>query len=181
MSIRTYVINTLLFKCIHFLGAQLTKAEAPMKLPTTPTLLLTGPDPKSQPTVGVHTSGCLCLQPEQWAGTLTQINMLLFLTEREKVICFSLRAVRKPDVFRPLVQVTVECEWQRRETQTVTVPVPHILSFGELFFLVCTEPCLFEQTLVHHGQLGSVKVLIHPGHFEVKQGVLGQLDLFLLS
>lgn len=27
-------------------------------------------------------------------------------------------------------QFTVECEWQRRETQTVTVPVPHVLSLG---------------------------------------------------
>uniref|UniRef100_A0A3Q3XMC9 GPI inositol-deacylase n=1 Tax=Mola mola TaxID=94237 RepID=A0A3Q3XMC9_MOLML len=27
-------------------------------------------------------------------------------------------------------QFTVECEWQRRESQTLTVPVPHVLSFG---------------------------------------------------
>ncbi|XP_024259064.2 GPI inositol-deacylase isoform X2 [Oncorhynchus tshawytscha] len=27
-------------------------------------------------------------------------------------------------------QFTVECEWQRQESQTVSVPVPHVLSFG---------------------------------------------------
>lgn len=28
-------------------------------------------------------------------------------------------------------QFTVECEWQRQESQTVSVAVPHVLSFGE--------------------------------------------------
>jgi hypothetical protein len=27
-------------------------------------------------------------------------------------------------------QFTVECEWQRQEAQTVSVSVPHVLSFG---------------------------------------------------
>ncbi|XP_029566698.1 GPI inositol-deacylase isoform X1 [Salmo trutta] len=27
-------------------------------------------------------------------------------------------------------QFTVECEWQRQESQTISVPVPHVLSFG---------------------------------------------------
>lgn len=32
------------------------------------------------------------------------------------------------------LQFTVECEWQRQESQTLSVPVPHVLSFGELSY-----------------------------------------------
>lgn len=105
------------------------------------TVLLTGPDPKSWPTVDVHASRCLCLQPQQQTGTLDQIHQLHSLSKKESSLFF----VESWEAwsFQPLslypFQFTVECEWQRQEMQTVTVPVPHILSFGE--FYSCMPPC----------------------------------------
>lgn len=35
-----------------------------------------------------------------------------------------------------VLQFMVECEWQRRDSQALTLPVTHVLSFGEIYFSV---------------------------------------------
>ncbi|XP_028289611.1 GPI inositol-deacylase [Parambassis ranga] len=42
-------------------------------------------------------------------------------------------------------QFTVECEWQRQESQTLSVPVPHVLSFG----LTASDVTLNSSGLLH--------------------------------
>uniref|UniRef100_A0A3P9C958 GPI inositol-deacylase n=1 Tax=Maylandia zebra TaxID=106582 RepID=A0A3P9C958_9CICH len=48
----------------------------------------------------------------------SQTNKPPFFKELVKVVCLS------------ALQFTVECEWQREESQTLSVAVPHVLSFG---------------------------------------------------
>lgn len=42
-------------------------------------------------------------------------------------------------------QFTVECEWQRQESQTVSVPAPHVLSFG----LIASDVSINSSGLLH--------------------------------
>lgn len=133
-----------------------------------------GPDPKSRPTVYVHASGCLCLQPQQQTGTLEQ-NPLHSLTKWESSLSFLESHCCKAWSFHPVnlcpSQFTVECEWQRQETQTVTVPVPHILSFGVFSAHVCTLTLSF----VHHWQLRSPCPPLHAGQTQERLRRLGHL------
>lgn len=70
-------------------------------------------------------SDLICDQPETTQKQrpeeeeAKQTNPPFFLKSLSRFVCLS------------ALQFTVECEWQREESQTLSVAVPHVLSFGE--------------------------------------------------
>ncbi|XP_037646873.1 GPI inositol-deacylase [Sebastes umbrosus] len=92
----------------------------------------------------VHKSGSSCVNP-------VDLSMATELLPPYKVLI--LRLSDLSSVTHLVVsasnlngkQFTVECEWQRQESQTLSVPVPHVLSFG----LIASDVSVNSSGLLH--------------------------------